>query len=131
MIIELQKDVVPKTAENFRCLCTGEKGNGNTGKPLHYKGIKFHKIRRLFMVQGGDVVNNTGVSGESIYGPTFEDENFDLSVSYYIHRYNTKNSFNHPVLSYSISRVFSAWPIMDIQTQIIHNSLLRPSRVHI
>lgn len=81
VIIELRKDVVPKTAENFRCLCTGVKGIGTMGQPLHYKGVKFHKIQRLFMVQGGDVVKNTGASGESIYGPTFEDENFELSVS--------------------------------------------------
>lgn len=80
IIIELRKDVVPKTAENFRCLCTGEKGKGEMAKPLHYKGIKFHKVQRLFMAQGGDVVTNTGVTGESIYGPTFEDENFELSV---------------------------------------------------
>lgn len=80
LIVELRKDVVPKTAENFRCLCTGERGMGTMGKPLHYKGIKFHKVQRVFMVQGGDVVKNTGVSGESIYGPTFEDENFELSV---------------------------------------------------
>lgn len=80
MIIELRKDVVPKTAENFRCLCTGERGIGQMGKPLHYKGIKFHKVQKCFMAQGGDVVKNTGVSGESIYGTTFEDENFTLSV---------------------------------------------------
>lgn len=80
MLIELRKDVVPKTAENFRCLCTGEKGMGTMGKPLHYKGIKFHKVQRIFMAQGGDIVKNTGVAGESIYGPTFEDENFELTV---------------------------------------------------
>lgn len=80
IIIELRKDVVPKTAENFRCLCTGEKGIGIDGKPLHYKGIKFHKVQRLFMVQGGDIVKNDGSSGESIYGPLFDDENFILPV---------------------------------------------------
>lgn len=80
MIIELRKDVVPKTAENFRCLCTGERGIGTMGKPLHFRGIKFHKVQKCFMVQGGDIVKNTGASGESIYGATFEDENFILSV---------------------------------------------------
>lgn len=80
VIIELRKDVIPKTAENFRCLCTGEKGIGVNGRPLHYKGIKFHKVQRLFMVQGGDVVKNDGTSGESIYGPFFEDENLKLPV---------------------------------------------------
>lgn len=81
MIIELRKDVVPKTAENFRALCTGECGIGTLGKPLHYKGTKFHKIKRVFVVQSGDVVKNDGSSGESIYGPVFDDENFELSVS--------------------------------------------------
>ncbi|EDW92986.1 peptidyl-prolyl cis-trans isomerase D isoform X1 [Drosophila yakuba] len=79
MIIELRKDVVPKTAENFRALCTGECGIGTLGKPLHYKGTRFHKIKRVFVVQSGDVVNNDGTSGESIYGPVFDDENFELA----------------------------------------------------
>ncbi|XP_055307468.1 peptidyl-prolyl cis-trans isomerase D [Sitodiplosis mosellana] len=78
VIIELRKDLVPKTAENFRCLCTGEKGIGVNGKPLHYKGIRFHKVQRLFMVQGGDIVKNDGTSGESIYGPFFDDETLTL-----------------------------------------------------
>ncbi|CAD7002950.1 unnamed protein product [Ceratitis capitata] len=78
MIIELRKDVVPKSAENFRALCTGEKGNGTLGKPLHYKGIRFHKVTSLYVAQSGDVVNNDGTSGESIYGPIFDDENFEL-----------------------------------------------------
>lgn len=80
VIIELRKDVAPLTVENFRCLCTGEKGIGVNGKPLHYKGIKFHKVQRLFMVQGGDVVKNDGSSGESIYGPFFDDETLKLPV---------------------------------------------------
>lgn len=80
MIIELRKDVVPMTAENFRCLCTGEQGIGRMGKPLHYKGIKFHKVTRVYVAQGGDVVNNDGSSGDSIYGPMFEDENYILKV---------------------------------------------------
>lgn len=80
MVIELRKDVVPKTAENFRCLCTGEKGMGISGKQLSYKGIKFHKVQRVFMAQGGDVVSNSGTAGESIYGPFFDDENFELKV---------------------------------------------------
>lgn len=51
------------------------------GKPLHYKGIKFHKVTRVYVAQGGDVVNNDGTSGDSIYGPIFEDENYYLRVS--------------------------------------------------
>ncbi|XP_013117583.1 peptidyl-prolyl cis-trans isomerase D [Stomoxys calcitrans] len=81
MIIELRKDVVPKTAENFRALCTGEKGIGKLGKPLHYKGIRFHKVTRVYVAQSGDVVNNDGSGGESIYGTVFEDENFKLEHS--------------------------------------------------
>ncbi|KAJ6634791.1 Peptidyl-prolyl cis-trans isomerase D, partial [Pseudolycoriella hygida] len=78
IIIELRSDVVPKTAENFRALCTGEKGIGRSGKALHYKGSKFHKVQRMFMAQGGDIVSDKGCNGESIYGPIFDDENFTL-----------------------------------------------------
>mmetsp|Transcript_155161 Transcript_155161/g.496118 ORF Transcript_155161/g.496118 Transcript_155161/m.496118 type:complete len:173 (-) Transcript_155161:190-708(-) len=78
IIMELRADVAPKTAENFRALCTGEKGTGKSGKPLHFKGSAFHRVIPDFMCQGGDFTAGNGTGGESIYGAKFADENFTL-----------------------------------------------------
>ncbi|KAK8963228.1 Peptidyl-prolyl cis-trans isomerase CYP19-2 [Platanthera guangdongensis] len=79
LVVELFSDVVPKTAENFRSLCTGEKGSGrSTSKPLHYKGSIIHRIVKGFVAQGGDFTRQDGSGGESIYGRKFPDENFKL-----------------------------------------------------
>jgi peptidylprolyl isomerase len=78
VVIELLADQVPRTAENFRMLCTGEKGVGRSGAKLHYKGCKFHRIIPHFLVQSGDFIANDGSQNESVYGPRFEDEKFSV-----------------------------------------------------
>jgi peptidylprolyl isomerase len=74
----LYGDVVPKTTRNFATLCDGSAGMGNSGKPLHFKGSKFHRVIPQFMAQGGDFTLGDGRGGESIYGEKFADENFDI-----------------------------------------------------
>ncbi|TXG69295.1 hypothetical protein EZV62_004230 [Acer yangbiense] len=76
IVMELFADSTPITAENFRALCTGEKGIGTVGKPLHYKGSTFHRVIPGYMVHGGDITQGNGTGGELIYGLSFTDENF-------------------------------------------------------
>lgn len=79
IVVELYNDVVPKTAENFRALCTGEFGiSPKSSLPLHYKGVRFHRIVKGALIQGGDISGGGESGGESIYGPHFDDENFEL-----------------------------------------------------
>ncbi|XP_020237992.1 peptidyl-prolyl cis-trans isomerase CYP21-1 [Cajanus cajan] len=82
IVIGLYGQVVPKTVENFRALCTGEKGKSASGVKLHYKGIPFHRIISGFVIQGGDIVHHDGRGYESVYGSTFPDETFKTKHSH-------------------------------------------------
>ncbi|GIL65939.1 hypothetical protein Vafri_19568 [Volvox africanus] len=82
VVMELFADIVPRTVENFRALCTGEKGVGKSGKRLHFKGCVFHRIIPDFMCQGGDFTAGDGTGGESIYGDRFEDERPGLALKH-------------------------------------------------
>ncbi|KAK0223058.1 cyclophilin-like domain-containing protein [Armillaria fumosa] len=74
VIFELFSDTAPKTSENFRALCTGEKGVSSSGVPLYYKNSILHRCIKDFMIQGGDFTKRNGTGGESIYGGMFPDE---------------------------------------------------------
>lgn len=76
IVIELYTDICPITTANFLALCTGEKGFSTLGTKLHYKDTPVHRIEPRGWIQAGDVGNGSGAKGESIYGPTFADENF-------------------------------------------------------
>ena len=76
--IALSSNVAPRTCENFRALCTGERASARTREPLHFKESSFHRVIPGFMAQGGDFTRHNGTGGESIYGEKFKDENFEL-----------------------------------------------------
>eukprot|EP00927_Polykrikos_kofoidii_P007092 TRINITY_DN12895_c1_g1_i1.p1 TRINITY_DN12895_c1_g1~~TRINITY_DN12895_c1_g1_i1.p1 ORF type:complete len:318 (-),score=73.65 TRINITY_DN12895_c1_g1_i1:65-952(-) len=77
---ELWPDVAPLAVQNFISLCTGHKGIGGGGRPLHYKGCNVHRIVKDFIVQGGDILMGNGTGGESVYGKPFKDDKLALKV---------------------------------------------------
>ncbi|TXG48638.1 hypothetical protein EZV62_024513 [Acer yangbiense] len=106
IVMELFADSTPITAENFQALCTGEKGIGTVGKPLHYKGSTFHRVIPGYMVHGGDITQGNGTGGESIYGSSFADENF------------VKKHIGPSILSMAKTNTLSNWSQFCICTTI-------------
>ena len=97
MVFELFADELPKTAENFRALCTGELGKSKkTDFPLTFKGSLFHRVIPGFMAQGGDITRHDGTGGESIYGSPFPDEWFPFKHTKrgLLSMYNTRRNKN-------------------------------------
>lgn len=81
VVIELLTAAAPRACENFRCLCTGERGKGKgSGKALSFLGCRFHRIVSGFVCQGGDIVKGDGSGGDSIYGKPFNDEKGGLAL---------------------------------------------------
>uniref|UniRef100_A0A8C4R371 Peptidyl-prolyl cis-trans isomerase n=1 Tax=Eptatretus burgeri TaxID=7764 RepID=A0A8C4R371_EPTBU len=106
IVFELFTDKCYKTCENFRCLCTGERGIGKaTQKPLHYKGTTFHRIVKNFMIQGGDISDGNGKGGESIYGGFFADESFELKHdrAFLLSMANRVQPMDHVVFGHVVS----------------------------
>ncbi len=93
VVIELYADLVPKTAENFRALCTNPASvTTSSGIPLSYKGSIFHRVIPKFMIQGGDFTRGDGTGGESIYGEKFEDEDLTGSMTLRFAEYGQRRS---------------------------------------
>jgi hypothetical protein len=132
VVMQLYKDITPKTAENFRCLCTGEKGEGKAGKPLHFKGSTFHRVIKEFMIQGKQEYRAGLMYPKRKLLLTILIKQVAISqveMAREVNLYTAKNLQTKTLLSSTPKVVSCQWRMLDlVQTEVSSSSRARIHR---